>query len=536
MRSKSRWRECLAGAVGVRRDGQTVGGVLAGFLGHRLALARLRPVDAAFDPAGSARRRSPPSLTGGAPVAEAVVAPPEPVEHDLVRRQVLAAPHEQRGAGRLDLVADARGRRARAPGRSRAPRPDRPPGRPRGACARRGSRCAGRRRRGPAARAGRGARRRGHRAFRPAQRWAAPVATSWALLPRTWRTSSWYLSRAPSVSSTSAGVSSSAPSAMSAAAQSSVSAMPGTLVRSVSRSCWTNATTWRARPSGTPGRRVAHDLVLLLRGRVVDPVVEAAPLERVVDLAGAVGREDDPRRPLGPDRADLRHRDLEVADRISSRYASNSSSARSISSMSSTGGGPSSASSACSRGRLMRKSGAKMSCAVAWRRGTLRLQQPDLEHLARVVPLVDGGVDVQALVALEADERRPERRGEDLGDLRLAHAGLALEEQRAAQLEGQEDRRGKRSIGDVAARPEGRLDTLDRQAGRRVRHDAVAVALVHGVHGPESTRRARRVSRRLPLGCVERVRIGRHAEAHVAGQDPAVAEPGDGGPTWAERR
>ena len=36
-----------------------------------------------------------------------------------------------------------------------------------------------------------------------------------------------------------------------------------------------------------------------------------------------------------------------------------------------------------------------------------RLEQPDLEHLARVVPLVDRGVDVEALVALEPDQRAP---------------------------------------------------------------------------------------------------------------------------------
>ncbi len=84
----------------------------------------------------------------------------------------------------------------------------------------------------------------------------------------------------------------------------------------------------------------------------------------------------------------------------------------------------------------MRKSGPKMSWAVASVGRAARLQQPDLEHLARVVPLVDGGVDVEALVALEADQRRAERRGQDLGHLGLAHAGLALEEQRAAELRG----------------------------------------------------------------------------------------------------
>ena len=60
------------------------------------------------------------------------------------------------------------------------------------------------------------------------------------------------------------------------------------------------------------GTRVRDDLVFLLERRIVDPVVQAAALERVVDLAGPVRGQDDARRPLGPDRAELRDRDLEV--------------------------------------------------------------------------------------------------------------------------------------------------------------------------------------------------------------------------------
>ena len=99
----------------------------------------------------------------------------------------------------------------------------------------------------------------------------------------------------------------------------------------------------------------------------------------------------------------------------------------------------------------MRNSELKMSCAVALFCVAARFEQPDLEHLARVVPLVDRRVDVEALVALEADEPGTERRGEDLGELRLADAGLAFEEQRAAELEREEDGRRERAVGDVVA-------------------------------------------------------------------------------------
>ena len=133
------------------------------------------------------------------------------------------------------------------------------------------------------------------------------------------------------------------------------------------------------------------------------------------------------------------------SDRISSRYASNSSSARSISSMSRTGATPSS-----DLERLEERppdQEVRAEDVVGGRRGRLaaRLEQPDLEHLARVVPLVDGRVDVQALVALEPDQPGAERRGEDLGELGLADAGLAFEEQRATELERQEDGRRRAS-------------------------------------------------------------------------------------------
>ena len=79
-----------------------------------------------------------------------------------------------------------------------------------------------------------------------------------------------------------------------------------------------------------------------------------------------------------------------------------------------------------------------------------RLREPDAEQLPRVVPLVErlGGVD--ALEALQPDQRGVEQVGERLGGLRLADAGLALEQQRLRQAYGAEQRRGERGVGEVA--------------------------------------------------------------------------------------
>jgi len=72
-----------------------------------------------------------------------------------------------------------------------------------------------------------------------------------------------------------------------------------------------------------------------------------------------------------------------------------------------------------------------------------------VEQLAAIVPLVDGGGDVEALVALEPDQFRAEAAGEGLGDLRLADAGLTLQEDRLAHAERQVDRGGQVALGDV---------------------------------------------------------------------------------------
>ena len=67
---------------------------------------------------------------------------------------------------------------------------------------------------------------------------------------------------------------------------------------------------------GYPGLPDEHDLHLALGCRVADPVVQAAPLQRVVQLTGAVGGEHHQRRALRLDRADLGDADLEVGEHL----------------------------------------------------------------------------------------------------------------------------------------------------------------------------------------------------------------------------
>ena len=73
-----------------------------------------------------------------------------------------------------------------------------------------------------------------------------------------------------------------------------------------------------------------------------------------------------------------------------------------------------------------------------------------VQQLARVVPVVHGLGGVDALVALQADQLAAGPPADHLGDLGLADAGLALEQQRPLQRQRQEDGRGQAVVGQVA--------------------------------------------------------------------------------------
>ena len=90
-----------------------------------------------------------------------------------------------------------------------------------------------------------------------------------------------------------------------------------------------------------------------------------------------------------------------------------------------------------------------------------RLQQPDVQQLPRVVPLVNGLAYVQPLVALQPDEARAQRRRQHLGDLRLADARLAFEEERPLQRQREVDRHRQRAVGDVQLAAQRLLQFVD---------------------------------------------------------------------------
>src|SRR4051812_46035700 len=65
---------------------------------------------------------------------------------------------------------------------------------------------------------------------------------------------------------------------------------------------------------GDAGHARLDDRELAIRVRIIDPVIETTPLQRVVDLAGAVGGDDDDRRARRLHGAEFGDRHLEVAE------------------------------------------------------------------------------------------------------------------------------------------------------------------------------------------------------------------------------
>ena len=97
----------------------------------------------------------------------------------------------------------------------------------------------------------------------------------------------------------------------------------------------------------------------------------------------------------------------------------------------------------------------------------LLAQDLGVEQLLAVVPLVEGLGLVLALVALQPQQPPAGDGGQRLGELGLADAGRALDEQRLVQPGDEEDGGGQAGVGDVAVRPERVDDLVDGREGGR---------------------------------------------------------------------
>ena len=91
-----------------------------------------------------------------------------------------------------------------------------------------------------------------------------------------------------------------------------------------------------------------------------------------------------------------------------------------------------------------------------------------MQDLAREVPVVERLGRVDALVALQPDQRQVERLGDRLGQRGLAGAGLALEQQRPLHPQREERDRGQRLVAQVPRVAEAGGDVVGRRRQGRL--------------------------------------------------------------------
>ncbi len=82
-------------------------------------------------------------------------------------------------------------------------------------------------------------------------------------------------------------------------------------------------------------------------------------------------------------------------------------------------------------------------------RAVAQFSEADAQQLSLVVPFVERFAGVDTLVALQPEERRSERAGQRFRRLRLADAGLALEEDRLRKAHREEQCGRERVVGEV---------------------------------------------------------------------------------------
>jgi hypothetical protein len=84
-----------------------------------------------------------------------------------------------------------------------------------------------------------------------------------------------------------------------------------------------------------------------------------------------------------------------------------------------------------------------------------------VKQLRRVIPFVEGFALLQAVIALQPNETALQGGRQGFGQLGLAHAGLALEQQGPAQAQRQEHGRGQPTISKITGLHQGRKQVVD---------------------------------------------------------------------------
>ena len=204
---------------------------------------------------------------------------------------------------------------------------------------------------------------------------------------------------------------------------------------------------------------------------MVDPVIETAPLQRVVHLAGAVAGDHNDRWHVGANGAELGHRDGEVGKHLEQeRLELVVGTVNLVDEQNARVG----------LDRLQQRPRDQKPPAVelTFERfrviGAMgRLRRAQMQQLPREVPVVERLRGVDPLVALQPDQRRLQHAGERLRQRGLADACIAFQEERPSHGHGEVRRSGHAVIGEVALLPQ----LLAELVRRRHIHNAIVLPL-----------------------------------------------------------
>src|SRR5713226_388385 len=175
------------------------------------------------------------------------------------------------------------------------------------------------------------------------------------------------------------------------------------------------------------GKLGCDDLILFFKSRIIDPMVETAPLEGVVNLPRTVRGQKNVGPKLGANRSDLRYRDLEVREDLQQKGFKFH--VRTIDLVDKQNGW----SGAVALNRLQERPLNEIFLGedLGLYRipiSSAHLFELDAQHLLGIVPFVERIVGIQSLVALETDEFCLHDLSQHFGDLGLADARLSLEQ------------------------------------------------------------------------------------------------------------
>jgi hypothetical protein len=208
----------------------------------------------------------------------------------------------------------------------------------------------------------------------------------------------------------------------------------------------------------------ADDLQLMLELGVVEPEIQAPPLQRLGQLARVVAREQHDGLRLGVDSPELRNADLEIGQQLEQHRLELLVGLVDLVDQQHDGVGGGDRGHQRPRQQELLAEDVVLHVLPA---GVARFGL-DSQQLLAVVPLVQRLGLVEALVALEPDQGPIEVAGERLRQLRLADTGGSLDQHRLAELRREERHQRGRFARQIAGPLEAGGDVLDGAGG--VRH------------------------------------------------------------------